>query len=63
MGGGRDVTLYAITIDPRQPIRMSLSEEGERAASEAVRQILAEVGAESAVGKREANLQNQPELV
>ncbi len=38
----REVVLYAITIDPRQPIRMSLSAEGTRAAEEAVRRILAE---------------------
>lgn len=42
-GGGRDVVLYAITIDPRQPISMSLSEQGARAADEAVRRILAEL--------------------
>ena len=28
-GGGPEVVLYAITIDPVQPIRMSLSAEGE----------------------------------
>jgi len=37
------VVLYAITIDPRQPIRMSLSEEVEKAAAKAVEQILAEL--------------------
>jgi hydrogenase maturation protease len=42
-GGGRDVVLYAITIDPRQPIRMSLSAEGEKAAAVAVERILAEL--------------------
>jgi hydrogenase maturation protease len=47
-GGERDVILYAITIDPRQPIRMSLSEVGERAAAEAVERILADLGAGSA---------------
>jgi hydrogenase maturation protease len=45
-GGGRDVTLYAITIDPVQPIRMSLSEGAQQSAAEAVRRILAELGAE-----------------
>jgi hydrogenase maturation protease len=42
-GGGPEVVLYAITIDPRQPIRMSLSEKGERAADRAVERILAEL--------------------
>jgi len=42
-GGEREVVLYAITIDPRQPIRMSLSAGGEKAAEEAVRRILAEL--------------------
>jgi len=42
-GGGPSVVLYAITIDPRQPIRMSLSEEVEKAAAKAVEQILAEL--------------------
>jgi hydrogenase maturation protease len=42
-GGEREVVLYAITIDPRQPIRMSLSAEGAKAAEEAVRMILAEL--------------------
>jgi len=42
-GGEREVVLYAITIDPRQPIRMSLSAEGEKAAAEAVKMILAEL--------------------
>jgi hydrogenase maturation protease len=42
-GGEREVVLYAITIDPQQPIRMSLSAEGEKAAAKAVERILAEV--------------------
>jgi len=42
-GGGPDVVLYAITIDPSQPIRMSLSEGAEKAASQAVERILAEL--------------------
>jgi hydrogenase maturation protease len=42
-GGEREVVLYAITIDPKQPIRMSLSAEGTKAAEEAVRRILAEL--------------------
>jgi hydrogenase maturation protease len=48
-GGGKEVVLYAITIDPKQPIRMSLSDVGERAAAEAVEKILAELGAGATV--------------
>jgi Ni,Fe-hydrogenase maturation factor len=44
-GGNRDVILYAITIDPRQPIAMDLSEAVERARDEAVRRILQELDA------------------
>ena len=44
-GGEREVVLYAIAIDPRQPIRMSLSAEGAKAAEEAVGRILAELNA------------------
>jgi hydrogenase maturation protease len=44
-GGHHDIVLYAITIDPRQPIRMSLSEDGEKSAAIAVEQILAELSA------------------
>ena len=46
-GGSHEVILYAITIDPRQPISMDLSEGTLRAAGEAERMILAEL-AESA---------------
>jgi hydrogenase maturation protease len=42
-GGEREVILYAITIDPAQPIRMSLSAEGEIASQVAVASILAEL--------------------
>lgn len=42
-GGGPDVVLYAITIDPKQPIRMSLSPEAAIAADVAVTRILAEL--------------------
>jgi hydrogenase maturation protease len=42
-GGEREVVLYAITIDPQQPIRMSLSDVGTKAAAEAVERILAEL--------------------
>jgi len=44
-GGTREVVLYAIAIDPQQPIRMSLSEECARAAAEAEQRILAELAA------------------
>lgn len=42
-GGTREVTLYAISIDPQQPIRMTLSEECVRAAQEAEQRILSEL--------------------
>jgi hydrogenase maturation protease len=42
-GGTHEIILYAITIDPRQPIRMSLSAEGEKYAAVAVERILAEL--------------------
>jgi hydrogenase maturation protease len=42
-GGEHEIILYAITIDPKQPIRMSLSEQGAAAANEAVKRILAEL--------------------
>lgn len=41
--GHRDVVLYAITIDPKQPISMDLSQQCERARDEAVQRILAEL--------------------
>ena len=44
-GGTRDVILYAITIDPRQPISLELSPAGKRAATEAAGRILAELNA------------------
>jgi hydrogenase maturation protease len=44
-GGTHEIILYAITIDPHQPIRMSLSEEGEKYAAIAEKQILAELRA------------------
>jgi hydrogenase maturation protease len=46
-GGNRDVVLYAITIDPRQPISMELSEAAKRAEGDAVSCILAELNAEA----------------
>ena len=42
-GGEREVVLYAITIDPRQPISMELSEPCAKAAEEAVGRILEEL--------------------
>jgi len=42
-GGERKVVLYAIAIDSQQPLRMSLSETGEKAAAQAVERILAEL--------------------
>ncbi len=47
-GGGRDVVLYAIAIDPKQPISMDLSALGAAAAHEAVTRILAELQAAGA---------------
>jgi hydrogenase maturation protease len=41
--GEREVVLYAITIDPRQSISMSLSEPCSLALDEAVRRILEEL--------------------
>jgi hydrogenase maturation protease len=42
-GGSRDVVLYAIAIDPKQPISMELSPEIARSAQEAEQCILAEL--------------------
>jgi hydrogenase maturation protease len=42
-GGNRDVILYAVAIDPHQPIRMSLSEEAANAAVEAEQRIVSEL--------------------
>ena len=42
-GGQHEIVLYAITIDPKQPIRMSLSEGAGKAAAKAAEQILAEL--------------------
>ena len=46
--GEREITLYAITIDPIQKIGMELSPEIADAALETVRQIVDEVQAEAA---------------
>ena len=42
-GGSPDVVLYAITIDPQQPISMELSPEIAKAAEMAAAEILAEL--------------------
>ena len=42
-GGSRDVVLYAIAIDPQQPISMSLSPVVQAAAEVAVQEILSEL--------------------
>ncbi|MGB8028571.1 MAG: hydrogenase maturation protease [Terracidiphilus sp.] len=44
-GGTREVTLYAIAIDPKQPISMDLSETAAKATAEAEQRILAELKA------------------
>jgi hydrogenase maturation protease len=44
-GGEQEVVLYAITIDPKQPISMDLSPALTKAAEEAVRRILEELNA------------------
>lgn len=43
--GEREVVLYAITIDPKQPISMDLSPALAKAAEEAVRRIVEELNA------------------
>ena len=43
LDGGREVVLYAITIDPRQPISMNLSPEITVAANAAIERIVAEL--------------------
>ena len=44
-GGERDVVLYAITIDPHQPVEVGLSPVGNQSVAEAVQRILVELGA------------------
>jgi hydrogenase maturation protease len=46
-GGGPEVVLYAITIDPKQPISMELSPAIAKAAEVAVAEILVELGSNS----------------
>jgi hydrogenase maturation protease len=48
LDGGREVVLYAITIDPQQPISMSLSPKIAAAANVATHQILAELASSQA---------------
>lgn len=48
-GAQRDVVLYTITIDPRQPISLELSSEVAKAAECAVTQILDELRQHAAV--------------
>ena len=43
LDGGREVTLYAITIDPIQKISLELSSEIKKAANEAIERILGEL--------------------
>jgi len=42
-GGNRDIILYTIGIDPRQPISMELSEQCEHARDEVVQRVLEEL--------------------
>lgn len=53
--GTRDVTLYTITIDPRQTISMELSEACRRGRDEAVAWILADLRATQAAIYRRRN--------
>lgn len=48
-GGDREIVLYAITIDPHQPISMSLSEQGNKAAEEVIARTLVELGSAPSV--------------
>ncbi len=48
-GGTREVTLYAITIDPHQPISMDLSSDCAKAAQVAENEILAELATGAAI--------------
>ena len=44
-GGNHEIVLFAITIDPKQPIRMSLSPTSEQAVAVATKMILDELQA------------------
>jgi hydrogenase maturation protease len=56
-GGQHEIVLYAITIDPQQPIRMSLSAGGEQSAALAVDMILAELETGFAAGMHKGIMQ------
>ena len=47
LGGSAPVTLYAITIDPKQPIRVGLSPQIEASAAQALQLILDELASGS----------------
>ena len=47
LGGNSPVTLYAITIDPKQSLRIGLSPLIDAAANQAIERILAELRAEA----------------
>jgi hydrogenase maturation protease len=55
-GGKHEIVLYAITIDPKQPIRMSLSEQGVGASQVAVHRILAELRANDPAANRKGEV-------
>ncbi len=55
-GGGGNVTLYAITIDPRQPISMDLSPTAAAAMHSAVCMIVEDLKAFAREGVRSAAL-------
>ena len=59
LDGGREVTLYAITIDPRQPITLDLSTVIGHAANVAVERILAEL---ESLARSESEPRNQAAL-
>lgn len=50
-GGHREVVLYTVTIDPKQPISLELSPSGARAAEDVVRRILSELVASAGAQK------------
>lgn len=66
-GRDKEITLYTITVDPRQPISMSLSRQVSEAAEEIVRRILAELNSASAQGPSRGQIERRtgppPELL
>lgn len=54
LGGNCEVVLFAITIDPNQPIALEMSPEIARAASEAVELVVAELEGMAALDRMEA---------